>query len=538
MEASLSKVTQSNSGSKQGKSVVVLLSSDVDKSHGMVYLPNFSAQKALRKKEKGQFNDNVLFTKEMTEEDVRREIISHFPYLKDQSFWCASAVDNHQRLEFHGSPRIWNGMFIKRTIKGNSALYILTQNQPPEGPAQGQHEIVVPQDMPSPATAGSSQGVLVQRAGRVPLEMPPGESSVQWQMTADDLSKALQEPTDEWSSQQIPMFTLCSNKKSMLKERKNDQDAQQGLPMVQPVVSPLVKRKKGNYGLAINQAALQNQGTKVTIPAPAPASAPASAPIQLVYFPATQTSMRRTVSPGQLPQLTIEHLKQSQPPEGSVQGQYQIVVPQGIPSQATAGSSQGVLEQRAGRVPLKMPPGESSVQWQTDSGFDSSTDDVLGVDSSTNYRVYKSHDSYKHLRVFMSPAWAYTEEQIEFTVNLLYPLPYDVASYFADFLGKKAVELTVINPFTLFGRNPISQTDGEVTVSIHKVSKKEGFVILAKDLEFTYKNKVKELVKEVLGNEKYRNAAVEGLCSGLQSVSTGSDDLNAFRLPEAAPGHI
>ena len=158
----------------------------------------------------------------------------------------------------------------------------------------------------------------------------------------------------------------------MLKERKNDQDAQQGLPMVQPVVSPLVKCKKGNYGLAINQAALQNQWTKVTIaapapasaPAPAPASAPASAPIQLVCFPATQTSMRRTVSPGQLPQLTIEHLKQSQPPEGSVQGQYQIVVPQGIPSQATAGSSQGVLVQRAGRVPLKMPPGESSVQWQ------------------------------------------------------------------------------------------------------------------------------------------------------------------------------
>ena len=161
------------------------------------------------------------------------------------------------------------------------------------------------------------------------------------------------------------MVTWCSNKKSMLKERKNDQDALQGLSMVQPVVSPLgfnPKRKRGNYRLATNQAALQNQWTKVTTAAPAPAPAPA--PVQLVCFPATQTSMQRTVSPGQLPQLTIEHLKQSQPPEGSVQGQYQIVVPQGIPSQATAGSSQGVLVQRAGRVPLKMPPGESSVQWQ------------------------------------------------------------------------------------------------------------------------------------------------------------------------------
>ena len=61
---------------------------------------------------------------------------------------------------------------------------------------------------------------------------------------------------------------------------------------------------------------------------------------------------------------------------------------------------------------------------------------------------------------------------------------------------------------------------------------------LAKDLKFTYKNKLNELVKEILGSAKNRNAAVEGLCSGLQSASTGSDDLNAFRLPEAAPGHI
>ena len=58
------------------------------------------------------------------------------------------------------------------------------------------------------------------------------------------------------------------------------------------------------------------------------------------------------------------HLLQNQPPEGSVQGQYQIVVPQGIPSQATVGSFQQVLVQRAGGDPLKMPPRELSVQWQ------------------------------------------------------------------------------------------------------------------------------------------------------------------------------
>ena len=41
-------------------------------------------------------------------------------------FYCAAAVDNRTRLDFHGEPRIWDGHFIKRKIKGNSALYIFT----------------------------------------------------------------------------------------------------------------------------------------------------------------------------------------------------------------------------------------------------------------------------------------------------------------------------------------------------------------------------------------------------------------------------
>ena len=51
--------------------------------------------------------------------------------------------------------------------------------------------------------------------------------------------------------------------------RKNDQGAQQGLHMVPPVVSPPVKRKKGNHGYAINQTVPQNQLTKITTAAPA-----------------------------------------------------------------------------------------------------------------------------------------------------------------------------------------------------------------------------------------------------------------------------
>ncbi|KAJ7383812.1 hypothetical protein OS493_025684 [Desmophyllum pertusum] len=44
-------------------------------------------------------------------------------------FYCAAAVDNRSRLEFHGEPRIWDGHYIKRKIKGNSALYILTEEE-------------------------------------------------------------------------------------------------------------------------------------------------------------------------------------------------------------------------------------------------------------------------------------------------------------------------------------------------------------------------------------------------------------------------
>ena len=42
-------------------------------------------------------------------------------------FYCAAAVDNRTRLDFHGERRIWDGHFIKKKIKGNSALYIFAE---------------------------------------------------------------------------------------------------------------------------------------------------------------------------------------------------------------------------------------------------------------------------------------------------------------------------------------------------------------------------------------------------------------------------
>ena len=35
-------------------------------------------------------------------------------------------MDNRTRLDFHGARRIWDGLQIKQKIKGNSALYIYT----------------------------------------------------------------------------------------------------------------------------------------------------------------------------------------------------------------------------------------------------------------------------------------------------------------------------------------------------------------------------------------------------------------------------
>lgn len=80
------KMIQSISGSKQGKNVVVLLSTDVREINGEVRLPTLSEQTALRDEEKGQFEKNVLFTWNMTEEDVKKEIISRFTYLKNQRY--------------------------------------------------------------------------------------------------------------------------------------------------------------------------------------------------------------------------------------------------------------------------------------------------------------------------------------------------------------------------------------------------------------------------------------------------------------------
>ena len=72
-----------------------------------------------------------------------------------------------------------------------------------------------------------------------------------------------------------------------------------------------------------------------------------------------------------------------------------------------------------------------------------------------------------------------------------------------------------------------------MTVKILKFTEKDGYVSFREDFKFTYKEKMLEFMKEVMASEKNRIAALGGLWKGLLSVSAGSDDFNAFRLPEA-----
>lgn len=107
--------------------VTVLLSDNVTKRNDQVFMPNTIVMASIKKKCKGQFVNNVKFTVNMSKEDVKRTLLSHFPNLKNQRFFCASAVDNRTRLEFHGEKSVWDGEFMKKTLQGNSAFYIFTE---------------------------------------------------------------------------------------------------------------------------------------------------------------------------------------------------------------------------------------------------------------------------------------------------------------------------------------------------------------------------------------------------------------------------
>ncbi|XP_078374527.1 uncharacterized protein LOC144658079 [Oculina patagonica] len=119
------------------KNVLVLRNGQyVEKrSDGVVLMPNTIEQAIIKKQEYGQFKKitlNVL----MTESDVKTLLEKTFPFLTGQRFYCASVVDNRTRLDFHEEPRIWSGALINKNIKGNSALYIFSEENHSLGPVR------------------------------------------------------------------------------------------------------------------------------------------------------------------------------------------------------------------------------------------------------------------------------------------------------------------------------------------------------------------------------------------------------------------
>ncbi|XP_022800861.1 uncharacterized protein LOC111338619 isoform X1 [Stylophora pistillata] len=125
------------------KSVVVLRTKDVRIFDDRVYMPTTIDMAHLKKAHMGQFKRDILISSNMTKIDVKETLESHFPVLSGRRFYCASVVDQRTRLEFHGERRIWDGRYIKRTIKGNSALYVFIEEDNEKGDSE--HESLIEQ---------------------------------------------------------------------------------------------------------------------------------------------------------------------------------------------------------------------------------------------------------------------------------------------------------------------------------------------------------------------------------------------------------
>ena len=80
---------QSLSESREGnraRNVTVLLASDVNKRNDQVFMPNTIEMAKIKKKEKGQYVSRIQFSDNMSEEEVKRRLLLHFPNLENQRY--------------------------------------------------------------------------------------------------------------------------------------------------------------------------------------------------------------------------------------------------------------------------------------------------------------------------------------------------------------------------------------------------------------------------------------------------------------------
>ena len=80
---------QSHSESGEGirsRNATVLLATDVTKRNDKLLMPNTIEMAQIKKEEKGQYVRGIKFSDNMSEEEVKGRILSHFPNLKNQRY--------------------------------------------------------------------------------------------------------------------------------------------------------------------------------------------------------------------------------------------------------------------------------------------------------------------------------------------------------------------------------------------------------------------------------------------------------------------
>ncbi|XP_022808807.1 uncharacterized protein LOC111345793, partial [Stylophora pistillata] len=117
--------------------VVLLKDSDCVRLDGKILMPTTIDMAKIKKPSTGQYNKNVQFSKSMSEELVRQTLQDAFPLFNlTGRFYCASYGHKSTAFNLHGNPGVWGGNMINKTVRGNSVLYILLEDDqmPQESP--------------------------------------------------------------------------------------------------------------------------------------------------------------------------------------------------------------------------------------------------------------------------------------------------------------------------------------------------------------------------------------------------------------------
>lgn len=118
------------------KKVYLFRFEDCLRVNGNVLLPTTIERAATRRSGSGQYQQNVQFSTNMSEEMVKQRLQEAFPSFNlNERFFCAAVSQASNAFQFHGVPRIWDGRTIRRNLRGNSALNIIIDG--PVEPDQG-----------------------------------------------------------------------------------------------------------------------------------------------------------------------------------------------------------------------------------------------------------------------------------------------------------------------------------------------------------------------------------------------------------------